>query len=167
MFKPLFDTAQDSAPALARITLGGVLIAHGAQKLLGWFGGYGYSATMDYFVTQAGLPAAVAFAVILVESFGSLALLLGLGGRFAAAGVLALMGGAVVKGGHWDVGFFMNWFGNQRGEGFEFHLLAMGLAAIVLVKGSGAFSLDRILVRSGAKIRERTQPAESLIPYLS
>lgn len=141
---PVVRTDADRGALVARVVLGGVMLPHGAQKLLGWFGGHGFSGTMGFLTGDAGLPWIVAFTVILAESFGALALVLGLFGRVGALGVSAVMIGAVVTV-HAGHGFFMNWFGGQKGEGFEYHLLALGLAAVVLVRGSGALSLDRLL----------------------
>jgi putative oxidoreductase len=128
-----------------RALLGAVMLPHGAQKLLGWFGGYGFSGTIDYFSGTLHIPSALGFLVIMSEAFGSLGLLLGLGTRLAAFGSAATMIGAVLTT-HLPVGFFMNWFGNQPGEGFEYHLLALALALPLVVRGGGAFALDRKLL---------------------
>ncbi|HEX7120652.1 MAG TPA: DoxX family protein [Longimicrobiales bacterium] len=138
-------TEDDIIPTLLRITLGVVIFPHGAQKLLGWFGGPGYSVTMEALTGMVGLPWVIAFLVIVIEFFGALALIVGLFGRAAALGVATVMVGAVMAGGHLANGFFMNWFGTQAGEGFEYHLLAIGLALAVLLRGSGAASVDRLL----------------------
>ncbi|MGH7338267.1 MAG: DoxX family protein, partial [Myxococcota bacterium] len=123
-----------------------VMLPHGAQKLLGWFGGYGFEGTMGYFTGTVGLPAAVALLVILAESLGALALIVGFAGRFMALGIAAVMTGAIVTA-HAANGFFMNWTGAQAGEGFEFHLLAIALALVVALRGSGALSIDRLALR--------------------
>lgn len=128
-----------------RVLLGLVMFPHGAQKLLGWFGGHGFTGTMGYFTGALHIPAPVAFLVILGESLGALALVLGLGTRLAAFGVAAIMLGAAVT--HVDQGFFMNWFGAQKGEGFEYHLLALALAIPLVVRGGGAGALDTWLLR--------------------
>ena len=121
-----------------RLALGLVMLPHGAQKLLGWFGGYGFQGTMG-FLTGMGLPYPVALLVILAEFFGALGLVFGLFGRLSAFGIAAVMIGAVLTS-HIGNGFFMNWSGQQPGEGFEFHLLALGLALPVIAFGSGRFS---------------------------
>ena len=143
MFLNLIRTNPDWILAIARIILGVVYFPHGAQKMLGWFGGYGFKNTMQYFTNQVKLPSVIAFLVIVIEFFGSLGLILGLFGRIAALGIIAVMIGAIIKV-HISNGFFMNWAGNQKGEGFEYHLLVIALALIIVVKGSGALSLDYI-----------------------
>ncbi|HEU4534605.1 MAG TPA: DoxX family protein [Polyangiaceae bacterium] len=129
-----------------RLVLAGVMAPHGAQKLLGWFGGYGFSGTMGFFTGKLGLPAPVAFLVIVAESFGALALAAGFLTRAAAAGLIAVMAGAVLMA-HAPHGFFMNWFGNQAGEGFEYHLLVIAMAAVLATTGAGRASLDAWLAR--------------------
>jgi putative oxidoreductase len=137
------STQDDIGVFVARIMLSIVFIPHGAQKLLGLFGGNGFSATMEFF-TKSGMPAVLAFIIIIGESLGSLALLVGFFGRFMAFGIAMIMLGAIFMV-HFTNGFFMNWFGNQKGEGFEYHLLALGLAFLIMIKGSGKFSLDLII----------------------
>ena len=143
-----------------RVLLGAVMLPHGAQKLLGSFGGYGFSGTMNYFTETMHIPSALAFLVIASESFGSLALLLGLGTRLAAFGAAATMIGAVLTT-HLKVGFFMNWFGNQPGEGLEYHLLALALALPLLVRGGGAFALDHGLLATVTRRRPRAEERAS------
>jgi len=142
----LLATDRDWAPAIARVALGLVMLPHGAQKLLGWFGGHGFAGTMGFFTGTLGIPAPIAVLVILAESLGALALVLGLAGRVTAAGIAAVMVGAVGMA-HLAHGFFMNWSGTAAGEGFEYHLLALALAAIVIVRGSGRYSIDGALTR--------------------
>ena len=144
MTRRLLATDPDLARALQRVLLALVMLPHGAQKLLGWFGGHGYSGTMEFLTGQAGLPAPIAFLVIAAESVGALALAFGLLSRVTALGVAAVMVGAIATV-HAKAGFFMNWSGAQGGEGFEYHLLALALALPVVVKGGGALSLDRVL----------------------
>jgi putative oxidoreductase len=140
----LVGTDASLAPAVTRVALGSVMFAHGAQKAFGWFGGYGFEGTMGFLTGGVGLPAAIAFLVIAIELVGSAALIVGAGGRLAAAGIVAVMVGAVATA-HAGHGFFMNWGGNQAGEGFEYHILAIALAAVVMIQGSGAWSIDRLL----------------------
>jgi putative oxidoreductase len=148
MLRKLSFTPNDYALAFARIVTGIVLFAHGAQKMLGWFGGYGFKGTLGAF-TQAGMPAALALFVILVEFFGGLSLIFGLFSRLAGLGLAALMLGAIFTV-HLKFGFFMNWFGQQKGEGFEYHLLAIALAVLFLLRGAGALSIDRFISERSA-----------------
>ena len=127
-----------------RLTLGVVFFAHGAQKMLGWFGGYGFRGTMGFFTQQMHIPAPLAFLAICAEFFGGLGLILGLLSRIAAFGILCNMIVAVMTV-HIHNGFFMNWTGQQKGEGFEYHLLALALLLIVMMKGAGPLSVDRAL----------------------
>ncbi len=139
-------TRSDIAVMVARLTLGAVMFPHGAQKVLGLFGGYGYAGTMGFFTGKMGIPAPLAFLAIAAEFLGSLALLTGLLSRAAALGIASVMVVAVATA-HLSNGFFMNWNANQKGEGFEYHLLALALAFIVILRGGGALSLDRLLTR--------------------
>ncbi len=129
------------APIFIRIALGLVVFPHGAQKLLGWFGGYGFSGTMQFFTDSAGLPWIVALLVILLEFFGALALIIGIGTRYVALAYVFLALGIIFSS-HMGNGFFMNWFGAQKGEGIEYHLLWIGMAVSLLISGAGKFSLD-------------------------
>jgi putative oxidoreductase len=129
---------------LPRIALGLVMFPHGAQKLLGWFGGYGYAGTMGFFTGTLHIPAPIALLVILGESIGALMLVLGLGTRLSAIGISAIMLGAVATS-HASHGFFMNWAGSQAGEGFEYHLLALALAVPLVLWGGGRYALDTAL----------------------
>ena len=139
------STPDDFGVFVARLMLSIVFIPHGSQKLLGLFGGYGFTGTMESF-TSNGMPAVLAFLIIMAESLGSLALLFGFFGRFMAFGIGMVMSGAILMV-HLQNGFFMNWFGTKKGEGFEYHLLALGLALVIMIKGSGKFSVDRLLLK--------------------
>jgi putative oxidoreductase len=141
--KKLMGTGNDVALTTLRLVLGLVLFAHGAQKMLGWFGGFGFHGTMDAFA-HMGMPGAVAFLIICTEFFGGLGLIVGLLTRIAALGIAGLMIGAIFLV-HLPNGFFMNWMGTQKGEGIEYHLLVLAMAAALLLRGAGAFSLDRML----------------------
>ena len=147
MFKRLLATTDDKTLALMRLITGIVFFPHGAQKVLGLFGGYGFSATMNFFTTQMHIPAGFAFLAICAEFFGSIGLILGFLTRIAAFGIFMNMLVAVLMV-HIHVGFFMNWFGNQKGEGFEYHLLALTLALVLMIRGAGAFSVDRALSKT-------------------
>jgi putative oxidoreductase len=150
MLKRLMQTDDDTGRFLVRLFLGIVMFPHGAQKLLGWFGGGGFSGTMQG-MTGMGLPAFIVFLVIIFEFFGSLSLIFGFLGRLGALAILCVMLGAVFTV-HLKTGFFMNWTGQQPGEGFEYHLLAIGMALAVLVGGSGRFSVDRALSDKGGYV---------------
>lgn len=142
-----FFQTDDSVTLFAqRALLALVMFPHGAQKLLGWFGGYGFAGTVSYF-ESTGIPWLLAVLVVLAESFGAVLLLAGLGTRLAAFGISAVMVGAMLLV-HLPFGFFMNWFGGQGGEGVEFHLLALALSLPLVVRGGGAFSADRWLARA-------------------
>jgi putative oxidoreductase len=143
MFHKLFSTSNDYTLTIVRLVLGLTFFMHGAQKMLGWFGGYGFHGTMGFF-TQLGIPAPLAFLAICAEFFGGLGLLVGLLSRIAALGIIVNMLVAIATVHHVN-GFFMNWTGLQKGEGFEYHLLAIALAIVVLVRGSGAISIDRAI----------------------
>lgn len=143
MFNILYKTDDNWAGFFARLALGIVILPHGLQKLLGMFGGGGFSKTVEFF-TSTGMPSIVAILVIVGESFGALALILGFLSRFSAAAISLIMLGAIFMV-HLSNGFFMNWYGNQQGEGFEYHILAIGLGLVVMVTGAGRFSIDNAL----------------------
>lgn len=142
----LYKTNDHTAGIIMRVTLALVMLPHGCQLLFGWFGGFGFSGSMDYFTRVEGLPWIVGFAVILLQSLGALLILTGFLSRFLALAMTCLFIGMVVTS-HWQHGFFMNWMGNQAGEGFEFHLLAIGLSLALAVNGSGAYSVDAWLTK--------------------
>jgi len=141
--KRLLGTSNDVSLTFLRLVLGVVFFAHGAQKMLGWFGGYGFHATIGFF-GHLGMPAPVAFLVICIEFFGGLGLIVGLLTRIAALGIGVEMIGAIFMV-HMPNGFFMNWAGKQKGEGFEYHLLAIAIAGTLLLRGAGKFSVDHAL----------------------
>lgn len=148
--KLLCKTNSSFAPLLARLTLGIVMFPHGAQKMLGWFGGYGFTGTMHFFTQQMHIPAPLAFLAIMAEFAGSIGLILGCLSRVAAFGIATNMVVAIFTV-HIHNGFFMNWNGNQKGEGFEYHLLAIGLALIVIFYGAGKASLDAFIAGGTGK----------------
>ena len=129
---------------LSRVILGTVVLGHGVQKLLGWFNGYGFDGTMGFFTETIGLPYIFGLLIILTETVGMLALILGLFGRFIAGSLIVIMVGAIITT-HGQFGFFMNWNGNQGGEGYEFHLLIIALSLVTTILGSGGYSLDHLL----------------------
>ena len=138
-----------------RIALAVVMWPHGAQKMLGWFGGFGFSGVQGYFTETLGMPWLLGLVVIVLEFAGPVLLVVGFATRAVAAGLGAVMIGAVLLGGHLQHGFFMNWYGNQSGEGFEFHVLALGIAVALSLAGGGAASVD-------AALRDRLGAADSL-----
>jgi len=129
---------------LLRLALGIVFFAHGAQKVLGWFGGYGFSATMGFFTNMMHIPAPFAFLAICAEFLGGIGLIVGALGRIAAFGIACNMMVAILMV-HSHFGLFMNWTGQQKGEGFEYHLLVLAITVALMARGSGAFSVDRAL----------------------
>lgn len=142
--RKLLATPNDPVLTLPRLVLGVVYFAHGSQKALGWFGGYGFTGTMGFFTHMMHIPALFAFLAIMAEFLGGLGLIVGLLGRVAAFGITCNMLVAIFMV-HARNGFFMNWTGQQKGEGIEFHLLAIALCIMIMVRGSGAFSIDRAL----------------------
>jgi len=150
MLRRLIYTTPDTSRLMLRLALGVVFFAHGAQKVLGWWGGRGFSATMEGFTHFMGIPGLFAFLAIAAEFAGGLGLILGLLGRVAAFGIACNMVVAIVKV-HAVNGMFMNWAGNQKGEGIEFHILVLGMAFAIMIAGSGALSVDRALTRAMQK----------------
>jgi putative oxidoreductase len=145
MMKRLMSASNDVSLTILRVVLGVVFFAHGAQKMLGWFGGFGFHGSMGFF-THMGIPAPVGLLVICTEFFGGLGLIVGLLTRIAALGIGGEMIGVIFMV-HLKNGFFMNWAGTQKGEGIEYHLLVIAIAAVLLLRGGGAFSADRALAK--------------------
>jgi len=143
----LLNTDRSLSTLLLRLVLGGVFFPHGAQKVLGWFGGHGFTGTMDFLTGTMHIPAVPAFLAIAAEFAGAIALLLGLGTRIAALGIASVMVVAIVTV-HAQFGFFMNWSGSQPGEGFEYHLLALGIAVALILRGGGKWSADASLANA-------------------
>jgi putative oxidoreductase len=144
MFRRLISTTDDFALTILRLVLGIVFFAHGSQKMLGWFGGYGFKGTMGFFTQQLHIPAPLAVLAICAEFFGGLGLIVGLLTRIAAFGITCNMVIAILTV-HLPNGFFMNWAANQKGEGFEFHLLVLAMTVAIMIKGAGGLSIDRAL----------------------
>ena len=144
LFARLLATNPTLGPIALRLTLAVVMFPHGAQKALGWFGGYGWSGTMGFLTEQIGMPGFAAAGLILLEFLGPLLLLIGLGTRAVALGFVGIMIGAIVTV-HAQYGLFMNWSGQQQGEGYEYHLLVIGAAAALVFAGGGRWSMDRQL----------------------
>ncbi len=146
MWKFLGKTSDSFVDTVLRLALAAVIFPHGAQKALGWFGGFGLSATMGFFTGKMGIPPVLAALDIAAEFLGPIALLFGFLTRIAAFGIFVVMATAVALV-HHKLGFFMNWFGQLPAgtEGFEYHILALALAFSVMVRGAGALSVDRSL----------------------
>src|SRR5713226_4559528 len=144
MIRKLIATDNDSAITILRLVLGVIFFAHGAQKMLGWFGGYGFTGTMGFFTGVMHIPALFAFLAICAEFFGGLGLILGFLTRIAALGVFSNMIVAIAMV-HGQFGFFMNWTGAKKGEGFEYHLLVLAVTTFLMIRGAGAVSIDRML----------------------
>jgi putative oxidoreductase len=145
MLSDLFSTDPDWTQTIIRLILGVVFFAHGAQKVLGWFGGPGLKSTIGMMRQHLGLPVPLAFLAVAVEFLGGLGLIVGLLSRVAAVGIAVIMFAAIFMV-HGRNGLFLNWFGDRKGHGYEYHLLAIALAAAIVVRGSGAASLDRLFL---------------------
>ena len=144
MILKIVSTDDSIATTILRLVLGIVFFAHGAQKMLGWFGGFGFAGTMGFFTGTMHIPAPLAFLAICAEFFGGIGLIIGFLTRIAVFGIATNMVVAIMTV-HRAFGFFMNWTGTQKGEGFEFHLLVLAIAAFLLIRGAGAFSVDHVL----------------------
>ena len=130
--KKILGTNENYTVTIIRIVLGVVLFPHGAQKLLGWFGGYGFNGTMGFLTGTIGLPWILALLVILIEFFGAIALIFGFATRIVAVGIISLFTGIIFST-HLANGFFINWSGQQQGEGYEYHLLIIGLSLAIFM----------------------------------
>jgi len=146
MKNKLVNTNNDITGLITRLTLALILFPHGAQKMLGIFGGYGFSGTMGFFTGTLHLPWIIGFTIIIIEFVGSLSLIVGFASRVWSAFIILLFIGIIFTA-HIENGFFMNWFGNQKGEGYEYHLLIIGLALVTLVNGSGRYSIDKMFTQ--------------------
>jgi putative oxidoreductase len=146
MWKRLLDTSDNVTDLILRLALAVVFFPHGAQKVLGWFGGYGFTASLAFFTGKMGIPTVFALLAIAAEFLGSLGLFVGLLARLAAFGIFCEMAVAVVMI-HSKMGFFMNWFGQipAGNEGYEYHILVLALAFAVMVRGAGPVSFDHTL----------------------
>ena len=142
MFQKLMNTSDDFVVTLLRLSLGIVFFVHGAQKALGWFGGYGFRGTLGFFTQQMHIPAVLAVLAIAAEFVGGIGLVIGFLSRVAALGIATNMVVAVILV-HRHFGFFANWSGMQKGEGYEYHILAIIICMAIMIKGSGALSIDR------------------------
>jgi len=141
----LLTTDNTFSTLLLRVALGAIFFPHGAQKVLGWFGGYGFSGTMGFMTGTLHIPAVFAFLAIVAEFAGALGLIVGLGTRVAAFGIASVMTVAITM--HAQYGFFMNWYGAQKGEGIEYHLLALAIALALILRGGGKWSADSAIAK--------------------
>ncbi|WP_240348414.1 DoxX family protein [Longitalea arenae] len=140
MKRMIFYTDRSIAPFLLRLFLALVLFPHGAQKLLGWFNGQGFAASMAYFTDTVHLPWLIGFIVIIIEFFGPLFLLFGFAVRLWSIAIAIVMAGIILT--HFTDYFFMNWFGHQKTEGMEFFLLVIGMTGALIYSGAGRYSID-------------------------
>ena len=152
MLRNFLKTNNDVALTILRLVLGIVFFAHGAQKVFGWFGGYGFAATLQ-FMGGLGIPKLIAILAVAMEFGGSILLIVGALTRLGALGIIGVMVGAMATV-HLKVGFFMNWSGTQKGEGFEYHLLALAIAVALLIRGGGAYSVDGALTQTRTGMRK-------------
>lgn len=148
MFSRVVHTANDPLLTLVRLVLGSIMFAHATQKVFGWFGGNGFGPALEFYNGVLGIPVAIAVLAILTELLSALGLITGFLSRVAAAGIISIMIGAIgiMIGPN---GFFMNWFGQMEAgrEGYEYHLLVIAMAVLLVVRGAGALSVDRALMR--------------------
>ena len=150
MLNLLFKTNAGPGPLFLRLALGIVMFAHGAQKVLGWYGGAGFAGTVETFTQKLGFPFWMVILLMVIEFLGSIGLVMGFLTRLCALGVAASISVCAFMY-HVPNGFFMNWFGNQKGEGIEYHLLVLGLCLALMIQGGGSFSLDHTLSASVSK----------------
>ena len=140
----ILKTSHDWTGLVLRLTAGTIMLPHGLQKMFGLFGGYGFKATMDYFTNSMKLPWLISLLVVVMEVLGSVGLIAGAFSRIWALGLIAVMTGAILTT-NMQNGLFMNWYGTQNGEGYEYHLLFIGICIAIILNGSGKFSVDGLL----------------------
>lgn len=145
MKKRIFQTNNDWTPLILRILLGIVVLHHGAQKSLGWFDGYGFAGTMEFFTKTVGIPWIVGLLVILLETIGAIAIIAGAAIRPLAI-AYTLLAMSIVYTSHLQNGFFMNWEGTQAGEGYEFFVLWVAISVSLIISGAGKYSIDKVLI---------------------
>ena len=146
MLHRILDTNNELSTTILRIALGGVMFPHGMQKVFGWFGGFGFTGTMHFFTVSLGIPYVLGLMAILAEALGSIGLITGLFTRVCALAIgIDITVAALMV--HLPNGFFMNWFGKQAGEGYEYHILVLGMALTLLLTGGGRFSLDSLILK--------------------
>jgi putative oxidoreductase len=146
MKNKIFNTNNDWTGLVTRLSIGLILFPHGAQQMLGIFGGYGFSGSMFFLTGTLHLPWLIAFLVITIQFFGSIFLVTGFASRIWSITLIVIFIGTIFTA-HIDNGFFMNWYGTQKGEGFEYALLVVGLSIATLLNGSGKYSIDSIILK--------------------
>jgi len=151
MKNKIFNTTNDWTGLVTRLSIGLILFPHGAQQMLGIFGGYGFTGTMGFLTSTLHLPPLIAFMVITIEFLGSICLITGFASRVWSIAIVVIFIGTIFTA-HIDNGFFMNWYGTQKGEGFEYALLVIGLSIATLINGSGKYSIDQIVFK-GQKLQ--------------
>jgi len=146
MKNKIFNTNNDWTGLVTRLSIGLILFPHGAQQMLGIFGGYGFSGSMVFLTGTLHLPWLIAFLVITIQFFGSIFLVTGFASRIWSITLVVIFIGTIFTA-HIGNGFFMNWYGTQKGEGFEYALLVVGLSIATLINGSGKYSIDNIILK--------------------
>ena len=145
-------SAQRYAVTIVRVTLGVIFFAHGAQKVLGWFGAPGWNGTIEAFAKQ-GMRAPMTVLVMIAEFFGVLGVLVDCLTRIAAFGPAIVMTGAIFLV-HLKNGFFLNWFVVPgKGHGIECNLAYLAMAVALMLAGPGALSIDELLFGRDAEPR--------------
>ena len=139
MVQILLQTDTDFVIAFLRVVAGIIIFPNGMQKIFGWFEGPGTRGTIEQLKVRK-IPAFIAWLVILGQSLGSIALIIGFLGRIAAAGNFLIFTGALIV--HSPEGWSMNWFGKKKGEGIEYFVMLLSMLIIIVVKGSGPLSID-------------------------
>lgn len=140
----IFKTEDTYAPLLLRLAAGAVMLVHGSQKVLGLFGGFGFTGTMNFFTETMHLPWLIGFLVIVIEFFGSIALIIGLATKPVSVAITIVALGIVITS-RIQYGFFMNWYGTQKGEGVEYFIIYIAITASLVISGGGKFSVDRLI----------------------
>ena len=139
----LFQTDHDYVWLFLRMIAGVIIFPYGMQKLFGWFndfgGGVGIKGSLARMRARK-VPMALGWLIILGQSFGSVALIFGFMGRVAAGANLIIFTGALLV--HVGDGWTLNWLGKKKGEGIEYFVLLLAVLLVIVVKGSGAVSVD-------------------------
>jgi putative oxidoreductase len=146
MWKKLIATPNEWHWTLIRLAAGIMIFPHGLQKAFGVWGGRGLSGQLEFFQHHDHIPLVFAFLAIMAELLGGIGLITGFLTRVAAFGLLCNMTiGPYIS--NLQYGYFLNWTGQQKGEGIEFHILAAAMALTIVARGAGAFSVDRLLMK--------------------